>query len=371
MKINHLSLHHFRNYSQLDIEFNSKLTIITGENAQGKTNLLEAIFLLAIGKSYRAQRDQELIQWNQTSAMVEGIIEYPHYDLPLSLVISSKGKVAKVNHLEQRKLSDFVGNFNVVLFAPEDLQFVKGPPSIRRRFLNAELGQAYPVYLRTVVEYERILKQRNTYLKNYARTEEFDEIYFQIMTEQFIEKAVDIVKMRLEFIRQIEGFAQSMHHLLSKERDEFRMEYSSSSSKLNYEQVDTLADQFKALFDQAYSRELKQQVTLYGPHRDDLKLWLNEREAQQFASQGQQRTIALSIKLAELEWFKQIKGHYPVLLLDDVLSELDDERQFILMDQIENRVQTFLTTASINHDLLKSLNQTDILYVHQGQVQRK
>ena len=182
MKINQLKLSHFRNYRDLDISFDDGLTIITGENAQGKTNLLEAIFLLAMGKSHRTHRDQELIQWGEDYASIEGIVSQRYYELPLSLYIDSKGKIARVNELEQAKLSSFVGNFNVVLFAPEDLQFVKGSPSIRRRFINAELGQAYPVYLQAILDYERMLKQRNTYLKQYGISDQFDTLYCLLYT---------------------------------------------------------------------------------------------------------------------------------------------------------------------------------------------
>ena len=368
MKINQLKLSHFRNYRDLDISFDDGLTIITGENAQGKTNLLEAIFLLAMGKSHRTHRDQELIQWGEDYASIEGIVSQRYYELPLSLYIDSKGKIARVNELEQAKLSSFVGNFNVVLFAPEDLQFVKGSPSIRRRFINAELGQAYPVYLQAILDYERMLKQRNTYLKQYGISDQFDTLYFQIMTEQFIDKAIEVIRYRIEFIKALNEFISPIHSNLSRERDSLRLEYLSSSSRLNYSELDELAVQLSDLLEQSQEREQRQGYSLYGPHRDDIRLWLNERDAQQFASQGQQRTIVLSIKLAELEWFKQHKGEYPVLLLDDVLSELDIYRQTILMEQIENKVQTFLTTATM-HDLTTDpLEQVTLLYVHNGQI---
>ncbi|MBK0348380.1 DNA replication/repair protein RecF [Aerococcaceae bacterium zg-ZJ1578] len=369
MKIKQLNLQNYRNYQHLDLTFNDGLTIFTGENAQGKTNLVEAIFLLSLAKSHRTNRDYELIKSDAEGAKISALVETNNFELPLELFLNKKGKVAKVNHIEQAKLSHFVGQLNVILFAPEDMQLIKGSPALRRRFLDIEIGQSQPIYLVELLQYNRILKQRNQYLKQFGRQSSFDSIYFEVLTEQLIEKAVNVINYRLNYISHLEKIAQPIHFNLSNQRDSLKLEYVSSSSKLNYEQKQHLHIQLTKLFHEAISREKEMGVTAYGPHRDDLIFYVNEQPAQFFGSQGQQRTIVLSIKLAEIEFINQIKGEYPILLLDDVLSELDDNRQHLLMQYIEGKVQTFLTTASIKGLKLQRLNYPSIFYIENGTVQ--
>lgn len=368
MWIKEIELTSFRNYANLVLEFHDGLTIIAGKNAQGKTNLLEAIFLLSMAKSHRTHQDSELIQWGQDIANIKGLISNRHYEYPLEIILNNKGKIAKLNHIEQRKLSHFIGKFNVILFAPEDLQLVKGSPSLRRRFINSELGQAHPVYLQELLDYERILKQRNTYLKDHGLSPSFDSVYLEIITEQLIKSAVEIIKYRSEFIIKLNHLIQPIHYNLSNQRDQLFLSYQASSSKLDYQDLDSLEEQFNLLFKNVLEREKRQGTTVYGPHRDDLLFSLNDHDARNFASQGQQRTIVLSMKLAEIEWLRELIGEYPVLLLDDVLSELDEQRQFILMEQIETKVQTFLTTASINSLHVQSLKNAQIIYVENGSI---
>jgi len=370
MKIKGLALTNYRNYQELSLTFGDGLTIITGENAQGKTNLLEAIFLLSLAKSHRTNHDQELIQWEEELATLQATITTKHFEFPLELILNKKGKIAKLNHIEQSKLSHFIGKFNVILFAPEDLQLIKGSPSLRRKFIDSELGQSHPVYLQELLSYQRILKQRNAYLKQYGRTSQFDDIYFEILTEQLVEKATLVIKYRVKFIEELERIAEPIHRDLSNQREQLKIIYQSSSSKLEYTDLKDIEAQLLALFKQALNREKEQGITVYGPHRDDIIFYINDKKAQFFGSQGQQRTIVLSIKLAELELFHNMTGEYPVLLLDDVLSELDDNRQMILMSHIEDKVQTFLTTASIEGIKFHELKNADILYVEKGQISR-
>lgn len=368
MKLKRLQLTNFRNYDELDLSFNDGLTILTGENAQGKTNLLEAIFLLSMAKSHRTNIDKELIKWDDESAKIIGEVETKNYEFPLELHFQKKGKIAKVNHLDQPKLSLFIGKLNVVLFAPEDLQIVKGSPSLRRKFIDAELAQSHPVYLQELLDYNRILKQRNKFLKDFGHHTNFDELYFEVLTDQLIEKAVSVIKYRRNFIEKLNDYAGEIHYELSNQRDKLTLSYDASSSKLNYNEIDTLTEQFKELFKSAIDREKYQSTTVYGPHRDDLSFYLNDKLASHFGSQGQQRTIVLSIKLAEIELLNELIGEYPILLLDDVLSELDDQRQHILMSRIEGKIQTFLTTATIEGLQLDKLDNASVFYIEAGQV---
>lgn len=371
MKLKRLQLTNFRNYDALDLAFDDGLTIITGENAQGKTNLLEAIFLLAMAKSHRTNLDSELIKWDEESAKIVGDIETKNYEFPLELQLYKKGKIARVNHLDQHKLSLFIGKLNVILFAPEDLQIVKGSPSLRRKFIDAELAQSHPIYLQELLDYNRNLKQRNKYLKEFSHTSKFDDLYFDVLTDQLVTKAVTIIRYRQEFIHKLNDFVTDIHYELSNKRDYLTLSYDASSSKLNYDDLENLEAQFLTLFKAAKQREKDQRTTIYGPHRDDLSIYLNGKMASHFGSQGQQRTIVLSLKLAEIELVNELIGEYPILLLDDVLSELDDQRQHILMSQIEGKIQTFLTTATIEGLQLKELKKANIFYIEAGQVTKE
>lgn len=371
MRIKQLELTNYRNYRHAKLEFNNGLIILTGENAQGKTNLLEAIFLLSLAKSHRTNRDHEMVLWDEEYASVKAIIENKSYEFPLEIILNKKGKIAKVNHIEQAKLSQFVGQLNVILFAPEDMQLIKGSPALRRRFLDVEIGQSQPIYINELQQYNKILKQRNLYLKQFGRTTQFDALFFEILTQQLIEKAVSVINYRMKFITELEQIARPIHETLSNYRDELSLEYIASSSKLNYDSLDTLSQQFLQLFEQATKREKEMGVTAYGPHRDDLLFKINQQPTQFFGSQGQQRTSVLSIKLAEIELFRRIRGEYPILLLDDVLSELDDQRQLLLMQHIEGKVQTFLTTATIKGLEVHQLIEPDLFFVEQGTITKK
>lgn len=370
MKIKRLQLKRFRNYNTLDLTFDKNLTIFAGENAQGKTNILEAIFLLSLTKSHRTNQDSDLIQEGEETAVVKADVALRNYDLPLELVLTKKGKIAKVNYLEQQKLSHFVGKLNVILFAPDDLQLIKGSPSLRRKFMDSELGQAYPIYINELNDYQKILRQRNHYLKQYGREVKFDEVYFEILTDQLIDKAVNIIHYRVDFIAKLQTIVEPIHYRLSNQQDHLLLTYKSSTSQVDYETFRTIKEQLAKEFERVKAREKVQGVTLIGPHRDELEIEINGKKAQLFASQGQQRTAILSIKLAEIEWMYQITQEYPLLLLDDVLSELDDTRQRILMEYIEKKTQTFLTTADVKNMTNIQLEDTQIYSVKEGTVSK-
>lgn len=370
MKLKRLQLKQFRNYDSLDLTFDKNLTIFAGENAQGKTNILEAIFLLSLTKSHRTNQDNDMIQEDQSRAVIKGEVALNHYDLPLELILTRKGKVAKVNHLEQQKLSHFVGKLNVILFAPEDLQLIKGSPSLRRKFMDSELGQSYPVYLNELSQYQKILRQRNHYLKQHGRNSTFDPIYFEILTDQLVDKAIIIIQYRLDFIQTLQQIVEPIHYQLSNQRDHLFLEYKSSTSQVDYTNNESIRDQLLNELERVHEREKLQGNTLVGPHRDELEISINNKKAQLFASQGQQRTAILSIKLAEIDWMYQITNEYPLLLLDDVLSELDDERQRILMEYIEQKTQTFLTTAAVKDMTNNHLKDAQVYIVKEGTVSK-
>lgn len=366
MYLKKLSLTNFRSYQELSLEFQPGLTIFTGDNAQGKTNILEAIYLLSVAKSHRTNRDREMIHLERDYAKIEAEVATKSFDFNLEIVLNNRGKIAKFNHIEQPKLSHFIGKMHAIMFAPEDMQLIKGSPSLRRRFIDVELGQASPIYLSELLDYNRILKQRNAYLREFGRSSIFDQIYFDILTEQLIEKSLIIIENRVKFVIALEELAIPIHRDLSNQRDDLSVEYIPNSKRLDYTQLETLKDQFYVLFSESLEQEKNRRTTLYGPHRDDLKLSINGQEAQQFGSQGQQRTIVLSLKLAETELIYQLTNEYPILLLDDVLSELDDDRQHILMNHIKDKVQTILTTATIEGLKVHQMEHAEIYEVTKG-----
>lgn len=368
MHIEQIQLKNYRNYEQLDISFDDKINVIIGENAQGKTNLMEAIYVLAFTKSHRTPRERELIQWEKDFSKIDGRIKKRNQSVPLEIIISSKGKKAKLNRLEQRRLSDYIGAMNVVMFAPEDLTLVKGPPQIRRRFIDMELGQIQPRYIYHLGQYQKILKQRNQLLKQMQMKHNPDLTMLDVLTDQLIEHAATLLERRFVFLDLLRKWARPIHHGISRELEDLEIRYSSTievSEDANKEKIGNI---YHAKFQDIKTKEIERGTTLVGPHRDDLLFDVNGKDVQTYGSQGQQRTTALSVKLAEIELIYQEIGEYPILLLDDVLSELDDFRQSHLLNTIQGKVQTFVSTTNvdgINHDTLK---QAELFRVSNGSV---
>lgn len=370
MHIEQLALKNYRNYEELTIEFENKVNVILGENAQGKTNVMESIYVLAMAKSHRTSNDKELIRWDQNYAKIEGRIQKQYSSLPLELVISKKGKKAKCNHIEQQKLSQYVGNLNVVMFAPEDLSLVKGNPQIRRRFIDMEIGQVSPIYLHDMSQYQKILQQRNHYLKMMQIKKQTDQTMLEILTEQFIQTAVKIVAKRFEFLRLLEKWAQPIHHGISRGLETLEIEYKPSVDVCEEQDLSKMVTSFQDKFNKVMEREIERGTTLFGPHRDDLLFFVNKRDVQTYGSQGQQRTTALSVKLAEIELIYSEIGEYPILLLDDVLSELDDYRQSHLLNTIQGKVQTFVTTTNVDGIAHQTLKEASTFNVESGVIKK-
>lgn len=363
MILTDISIGNFRNYDSLELEFHPKLNIFIGANAQGKTNLLESIYFLALAKSHRTTKDKELIRFGQEEAFVNGHITTSYSTLPLSISISKQGKRAKVNHLESSRLSQYIGHLNTVLFAPEDLNLVKGSPQVRRKFINIECGQISKVYLNALSNYQKVLATKNQYLKQRNP----DEMMIEVLNEQLSGYAATIILKRAGFIKTIGEFASGIHRDISNASEELKVEY---APNIKYESDDAegLVRELGILFAENLPKEIERMQTLIGPHRDDITFSINGFDVQTYGSQGQQRTTALSVKLAELELIRKEVGEYPVLLLDDVLSELDENRQAHLLTSIRDRVQTFVTTTSIsdiNHAIMDDMKT---FKVTEGQV---
>ncbi|MFD2679640.1 DNA replication/repair protein RecF [Bacillus seohaeanensis] len=370
MYIEQIELKNYRNYESIEVDFENKVNVILGENAQGKTNIMESIYVLAMAKSHRTSNDKDLIRWDEEYAKIKGRIQKYHGALPLELVISKKGKRAKCNHLEQQKLSQYVGNMNVVMFAPEDLHLVKGSPQVRRRFIDMEIGQVSPVYLHDISLYQKVLQQRNHYLKLLQTRKQTDQTMLDVLTEQFIEIATKIVQKRFEFIQMLEAWAKPIHSGISRNLETLEILYKPSIDVSENQEWSKMVEVYENKFKQIRQREIDRGVTLVGPHRDDLQFIVNGRDVQTFGSQGQQRTTALSVKLAEIELIHSEIREYPILLLDDVLSELDDYRQSHLLNTIQGKVQTFVTTTSVDGIDHHTLNEAATYHVEAGTMKR-
>ena len=368
MKLTNLQLQNFRNYESVQLEFTDGVHVFIGENAQGKTNLMESIYALAMTKSHRTTNDKELIGWNKEFATIKGTVEKTATKTNLELQFSKKGKIAKVNYLEQKRLSFYLGNLNVILFAPENLTLVKGSPQNRRKFVDMELGQMSSLYLYDLVEYNRVLKQRNTYLKQLAIKKKQPDEYLDVLSEMLSELASKIVFHRLDFMKQLEALAIPIHDQLSLGREKFSVSYQATIPLEDGLTPSQMKEIYMNQFKKNQTREADQATTLIGPHRDDLIFYLNEVPVQTYGSQGQQRSTVLSLKLAEIELMKLSTGEYPLLLLDDVLSELDDDRQTHLIKAIENKVQTFITTTSLDGIKQQFINEPVVIPIEKGTI---
>lgn len=358
-----LTLQHFRNYETVDLQFHNGLNVFLGQNAQGKTNILESIYFLALTRSHRTRTDRDLLQFQEKYLSVQGTVHRLTSKLPLDIKLTENGRVTKVNHLKQNRLSDYIGHMNVVLFAPEDLQLIKGGPSLRRKFIDVELGQIKPIYLSDLSQYNHILKQRNAYLKS---NEQIDLVFLSVLDQQLAEYGSKIIQHRIDFLKKLEDLARVKHLDISQQKETLSFCYESS---VKFTDSVNLVDNYLTQLDKSRKQDLFRKNTSIGPHRDDIHFFINGMNAH-FGSQGQHRSLVLSLKLAEIELMKEVTHEYPILLLDDVMSELDNDRQIKLLETISNKIQTFITTTSLEH--LHTLpEQLKIFHVSNGTIKEE
>ncbi|ERJ12535.1 DNA replication/repair protein RecF [Haloplasma contractile] len=366
MDIKELSLVNFRNYDRLDITFDQKINIFIGNNAQGKTSLLESIYFLAISKSHKTHKDKELIKFDQEFTKVSAKLLDDDDFKRLNLILSRSGKKALINNVEKTKMSDYIGAFNVVMFAPEDLNIVKGSPQVRRKFIDVEIGQISPIYISELNTYNKILRQRNELLKQMDYRTKQDTSFLDVLTEQLSDVAYKIIIRRIDFIKKLNHYANNLHRFISGHKEELIINYQCS---IKYDDSHDLSREsiYKQYTDK-YQSDLYKGTTSLGPHRDDLLFSVNNLDVSSFGSQGQQRTTALSTKLSLIDFIKDETGKFPIVLLDDVLSELDDLRQTQLLDCIKEKVQTFVTTTNISGIKSDLLDKSSIFYIENSNI---
>lgn len=358
MYIRKLNLTNFRNYETAELEFSPLTNIIYGNNAQGKTNILEAVYLFAQGKSHRAKTDKELVRFDADFAGLAIEFEDSRREHTGKMQILKNGrKAVRINHVNISKLSQLMNYLNVVMFSPEDLNMVKGSPNIRRRFTDSAISQLYPSYLAALTEYNKVLNQKNSLLRTGRNGGNIKQTLW-IWNEQLAGTAVKIMRARREFTEIIAETAKTIQQDISGETLGVRYLPNIRVEDITKEAIyDYLNDRV--------DRETDAASSLYGIQRDDIWISVDDREAKLFASQGQQRTAALSLKIAQSDYINSVKGEYPVLLLDDIMSELDITRRMYLSERIRDK-QVLIT--STDTDLAGKDTKTRQFKIEKGTV---
>lgn len=364
MHLNQLELRNFRNYQGLKLNFSGQLNIFIGKNAQGKTNLLEAIALLCLGKPIRTKKDQELIKWGTDHCFCRGQFQDGNNSTLIEVGIGVKEKRIKVDGQVVKNNSVF-GQIPIVIFSPDDLQLVKGAPQERRDFIDIYLAQIEPKYRFVYYNFYKVLQHRNRLLKQgFVDREELDA-----WNEQLIEQGAKVIKYRNSLINSVKPYIGAAQQTISGQKEFLNLEYVSFNNQtIPNDDESEIKSKFQEELLKVKDFELQRGVTLVGPHRDDLRITINhEIELRNFGSQGQQRTAALALKLGLVEKIKEARGIYPLILLDDVMSEFDDHRKQHLLQLLISSSQTFLTSTT-KHDFPFHGQETHFFSVDQGEV---
>ena len=357
MHISSVELKNYRNYEYASIPFKDGINILYGDNAQGKTNILESLYVCATTKSHRGSKDKELIQFEHPEAHIRMMVNKKGIDHKIDMHLrKQKGKGAAIDGIPIKKSSELLGLVHMILFSPEDLSIIKNGPGERRRFLDMELCQLDKIYMNHLSNYNKVLNQRNTLLKQISFQKDLAET-LDIWDQQMVKYGVNIIKIRDTFVKELNEIISVIHEKLSGGREHLFLEYEPSVKIESYE------EQIKRRRDQ----DIRILSTGIGPHRDDISFLVNGMDIRKFGSQGQQRTAALSLKLAEIELVARRIGDKPVLLLDDVLSELDGNRKNYLMESISG-IQTIITCTGLDEFVEGRLHIDQVIKVTSGTV---
>lgn len=366
MHVNSIKLINFRNYKGIEIFLNERLNIFLGNNAQGKTNLLESIYIASTGKSFRTNRDRELITLDKKQGYIGVKLKtednHKHIEIKLQ---TDNPKRAKINGVELDKISELLGTLKVVVFSPEDLKIIKEGPSFRRAFLDNEISQLKPIYKYTLNKYNRVLSQRNNLLKTIKFENKKKEL-LPVWNQQLVELGTKIFLLRREFVKTLSSISKDIHYSLTGNRENLEIGYSSSLSIKNYQKEEITKKYYETL-EKNELEDIEKGTTKIGPHKDDLDIIIDNKDTRIFGSQGQQRTAALSLKLAEVKLIKEEIGESPILLLDDVFSELDMNRRKYLVSTFKD-IQTIITsTDDIDIEEMDKFNKR-IYYIKDGSI---
>ena len=360
MYIKKVELENFRNYKDFKIEFDEKLNIIVGENAQGKTNLIESIYFSSAGKSFRTSKDKELINFNSPLCRVTTDYVKDDEDCRIEICINDKGKKGiKVNGVTIKKVSQLMENLMTVIFSPEDLKIIKEEPAKRRNFMDRELCQLKVLYYNSLLNYKKALNHRNNLLKE----SRIDDTLLEVFDRELAKYGSFIVAERMKFVEKINNISHEIHSDITNNRENIEVKYI-SDIPLD-ENRNVIEQNFYEALKSSRSRDTYRHSTMRGIQKDDLKVVVNNIDVRKYGSQGQQRTAALSLKLSEINLIREEIGENPILILDDVMSELDSERQSYLLNSL-SKVQIFLTAAELSDDVKNSLRGGRIIKIRKG-----
>ena len=357
MYVKKIYLKNYRNIENLELELKNGVNIFYGKNAQGKTNLLESIYIGATGRSHRTHKDKELINFNKNEAHIRLEVQKDAiFDkIDIHLKTDSKKGIA-INNIHIKKLGELFGYLNVVIFSPEDLNLIKQGPQERRKFIDMELCQINSIYYYNLSQYYKVLKQRNSLLKKIATNQSLKDTLF-VWDSQLIDFGSKIISIREDFIKKINKISKKIHSDITENKEDLEIKYKPS----------VLIEEFKEKLEKNIDKDILYKTTSYGPHKDDMLFFINNINARDFGSQGQQRTASLSTKLAEIQLIEEERAVLPVLLLDDVLSELDKDRQKFLIKNIK-KLQVIITCTGVE-DVLKNLDEEcNIFNVSDGKI---
>lgn len=339
MIIESVDLQNYRNYEFLNMTFDNKINIIYGDNAQGKTNILESLYVCATSKSHRGSKDKDIIRFGNDEAHIKVMVKKHGMNYRLDMHLKkNKTKGIAVNGIPIRRAVELFGIINIIIFSPEDMNIIKNGPSERRRFIDMELSQLDKIYLSNLVNYNKVVIQRNKLLKQLQFSGDSGLVdMLDVWDMQLVRYGSEIIKRRMDFIDNINSIIRPVHSKLSGNKEILNLRYIPC----------TTTDNFKDEVIRSRERDIKFKMTNVGPHKDDVAFFINDKDVRKYGSQGQQRTCALSLKLAEIELVKKVINDTPVLLLDDVLSELDANRQNFLLDSIGD-IQTIITCTGLD-----------------------
>lgn len=359
MKIHHLKLINFRNYEKVNLDFSPSCNIIYGKNGSGKTNLVESIYVLALTKSFRGTVDKVLFMNNKDFTRIDGTIEDDGFN-DYSIIINNVGKKVKINNNNIDKLSDYISKISVILFHPDDLRMIKDTPSTRRKNLNLDISQINNNYLKYLNNYNKVLKQRNMYLKSMYFNNNKSNEYLSVLTDKMVDYGLKLYKMRYKFLRLIDQEINSIYKDITG-IDSLSVEYKSDYNDLDKEQV---IDKYNQLLekDKLFGK------TTFGIHHDDVVFKFDNQLLKDYGSEGQQKNAVIAYKFALIKIFNNIRNTYPILILDDLFSELDTEKINNILKYLSPDIQTFITTTEVDKISRKIINKSKLIFVEKGDI---
>ena len=369
MRIKSLKLLNFRNYKELNLDFSEGINIFIGENGVGKTNILEAIYVLSLTKSNRYGTNLDLINHQEESTSLIGEVDYLDYLKRYQVDISKNSKKVYINNQEIKRITDYISNFCVTTFMPSDIDIIKGSPSTRRNLLNIQIGELYNNYLKYVNEYNSLLKIRNDYLKKLNINGNMDFKYLEVIDQKMIEISLKIYYFRYFYVSEINKIIPVVFKKITNISN-LQLEYVNKLNLENYDE-EKIKDLLKNKFKKNLNKEIILGMTLNGVHRDDLIFKINSYDAKIYASEGQQKMIVIAYKISELLLFKKIKKEYPVLLLDDVFSEIDVKKRNNIIKYLKSDIQVIITTNDILNIDKSLVDEAKIFKIKNGNIKTK